>query len=227
MLERAVQLDDDLQEARLYLGYLLMDEGQYGKAVVTFRRLKRVTREQAVPLYRAQSYAFYRMGNKEDAQKSLDLARKYAESPDEVDSVAKMADILNWEGPQPVVLASGDYLADPDEAGAPRLKRDSTPDADSTPLRARETFPATVTITGTLENFECSGAKAKLKIAVGGELKSLAIIDPGEIVVTGVDAGEFEFTCGPQDSRQITVEYEPQEDAERETVGEIRVIHLE
>jgi uncharacterized protein HemY len=123
LLERAVQLDDDRQDARLYLGYLLMDEGQYGKAVVAFAGLKRVTREQAVRLYRARSYAYYRMGDKENAQKALDLARKYAVSPDEIDSVEKMADVLSWRGPEAVVLASETYTADPGETDAPRLER--------------------------------------------------------------------------------------------------------
>jgi hypothetical protein len=62
---------------------------------------------------------------------------------------------------------------------------------------------------------------------VGADFKLLAITDPGEIIVTGVDAGAFEFKCGPQDPRQITVEYEPQDDTERKTAGTVRVIHLE
>jgi tetratricopeptide (TPR) repeat protein len=227
LLERAVQLDDDLQETRLYLGYLLMDEGQYGKAVVAFAGLKRVTREQAVRLYRARSYAYYRMGNKENAQKFLDLARKYAESPDEIDSVEKMADVLSWQGPEAMALASGGYTADPGETGAPRLERAPATDADTTTFRTSRRDAATVTLTGILEKLECSGGTAKVKIAVGADLKALAISDPGEILVTGVDAGAFEFTCGPQNSRPLTIEYEPREDAAAGTIGEVRVIHLE
>jgi tetratricopeptide (TPR) repeat protein len=227
LLERAVQLDDDLQEARLYLGYLLMDEGQYGKAVVAFAGLKRVTREQAVRLYRARSYAYFRIGDKENAQKALDLARKYAESPDEIDSVEKMADVLSWRGPEAVVLASETYTADPGETDAPRLERAPATEADTTTFRTSARDAATVTVTGTLENLECSGGTAKVKIAVGADFKLLAITDPGEIIVTGVDAGAFEFKCGPQDPRQITVEYEPQDDTERKTAGTVRVIHLE
>jgi hypothetical protein len=54
-----------------------------------------------------------------------------------------------------------------------------------------------------------------------------AISDPAEVVVMGVDAGSFEFTCGPRASRRLTIKYKPKEDRELGTIGEVRTIHLE
>src|SRR3546814_5804078 len=50
-------------------------------------RLKKVTREQAVPLYRAQSYAHLRLGNTGQAAKAIEIAKKYAVSPSEIESI--------------------------------------------------------------------------------------------------------------------------------------------
>jgi tetratricopeptide (TPR) repeat protein len=227
LFERAVQLDPELQEARLYLGFLLMDEQQFGKALAIFARLKKVTREQAVPLYRAQSYAHLRLGNREQAEKALEIAKKYAESPSEVESVAKLESLVRWTGAQGQDL-TGEFATEPIE-GPPNVER-TAPRAsggETEPRRAEFNPSSTVTITGTIEMFECAGAKAQVKIASGGKVQAFAISDPAEVVVMGVDAGSFEFTCGPQASRRLTIEYEPREDAELGTIGEVRAIHLE
>lgn len=231
LFERAVQLDADFQEARLYLGYLLMDEQQFAKALAIFARLKNVTREQAVPLFRAQSYAHLRLENREQAEKALDLAKKYAQSPSEIESVAKLEQLVHWQAPQGQALAST-FKAEPLEA-PPSLGRTSTPspETEAEPgageRPAKVNLPATVRITGTLEVFECAGAKAKMKVAAGGRVQSFAITDPAEVIVLGVDAGSFEFSCGQQASRRLTIDYEPKEDAELGTIGEVRVILLE
>ena len=80
---------------------------------------------------------------------------------------------------------------------------------------------------GALRLLDRLSNKAKMKVAADGKVQSFAITDPGEVVVMGVDAGLFEFTCGPQASRHLTIEYEPIEDAEFGTIGEVRTIHLE
>lgn len=227
LFERAVQLDDELQEARLYLGFLLMDEQQFGKALAIFARLKKVTREQAVPLYRAQSYAHLRLGNRDQAERDLEIAKKYAASPSEIESVAKLESVVRWQGPQGQDLASA-FEAEPNEV-PPSVGRAAapSPETEAAPRPAKVNLPSTVTIAGTLEVFECTGAKAKMKVAAGGKVQSFAITDPAEVVVMGVDAGSFEFTCGPQASRRLTIEYEPKEDAELGTIGEVRIIQLE
>jgi tetratricopeptide (TPR) repeat protein len=225
LFERAVQLDPELQEARLYLGFLLMDEQQFGKALAIFARLKKVTREQAVPLYRAQSFAHLRLGNREQAEKALEIAKKYAESPSEVDSVAKLESLLSWTGAQGQDL-SGAFAAEPIE-GPPNVARTASPSPEAEERPAGVDPSSTLTLAGTLEVFECAGAKAKIKIAAEGKLQAFAISDPAEVVVMGVDAGSFEFTCGLQPSRRLTIEYEPKEDGELGTIGEVRAIHLE
>jgi Tfp pilus assembly protein PilF len=226
LFERAVQLDDEQQEARLYLGFLLMDEQQFGKALAVFARLKKVTREQAVPLYRAQSYAHLRLGNQEQAGKALEIAKKYAKSPGEIESLAKLESLVHWQGPAGQSLPTA-VEAEPHE-GPPDLRRAGTPSETEAGQRPADVnLPSTVTLSGTLEVFECAGAKAKMKVAAGGKVQAFAITDPGEVVIMGVDAGSFEFTCGPQGSRPLTIEYEPKEDTEFGTIGEVRTIHLE
>jgi tetratricopeptide (TPR) repeat protein len=227
LYEKAVQLDDERQEARLYLGFLVMDEQQFGKALAIFARLKKVTREQAVPLYRAQSYAHLRLGNREQAERALEIARKHAQSPSEIESVTKLETLVHWQGPQGQDAA---VTFDVEPAGGPpTLGRAAIPPPE-TEVAERSTESntrSTLTVTGTLEVFECVGAKAKMRVASEGKVQSFAITDPAEVVVMGVDAGAFEFTCGPQRSRRLTIEYEPKEDAEFGTIGEVRTIHLE
>jgi tetratricopeptide (TPR) repeat protein len=226
LFERAVQLDADLQDARLYLGYLLMDEQQFTKALITFARLKNVTREQAVPLFRAQCYAHLRLGNREQAEKALELAKKYAQSPGEIESVAKLEQVVHWQGPQGQE-ASVALELEPRE-GPPSLERaGSASETGAVPRTAKLNLPATVRTTGTLEVFECAGTKAKMKVSADGKVQSFAITEPSEVIVLGVDAGAFEFSCGKQASRRLTIDYEPKEDAELGTIGEVRVILLE
>ena len=226
LLEKAVQLDANLQETRLHLGFLVMDEQEYGKALAIFARLKNVTREQAVPLYRAQAYAHLRLGNPDQAQQALEIARKYARSPSEIASLDTMDELIRGRETQTQDFASAAFDSQPDE-GPPDLARAAASSGAAAELPAAVDPSSTLRISGTLEFFDCQGAKAKMNVKADGKIQSFAITDPGEVVVLGADAATFEFKCGPQSSRRLTIDYEPKEDAEFGTIGEVRIIYLE
>jgi tetratricopeptide (TPR) repeat protein len=227
LFERALQLDADLQDVRLYLGYLWMDEQEFTKALVTFGRLKNVKREQALPLFRAQCYAHWRLGNREQAEKALELAKKYAESPSEIESLAKLEQALQWQAKQGEAPAATLEL-EPEPADRPELTRADPPAAESgTAPRTKVYLPTTFRTAGTLEVFECAGTKAQMKLNVDGKIKAFAISEPSEVIILGTDAGSFEFTCGKQAPRRLTIDYDPKEDPATGTIGEVRTIVLE
>jgi hypothetical protein len=77
---------------------------------------------------------------------------------------------------------------------------------------------------GTLKQIDCMGGKIRMRIGVGAEAMSFALLDPGSI--TTKDHAAMEFTCGPQRPRRIRIEYEAKEGAMPGTVGVVRSIEF-
>jgi tetratricopeptide (TPR) repeat protein len=81
LLRKAVELKPDLVEAHYMLGFYASNAGRFGEAVVRFRRVKKLEKDQAFPYFRALAYAFYRLGQIEEARKNAESAVKFATEP--------------------------------------------------------------------------------------------------------------------------------------------------
>jgi hypothetical protein len=77
-------------------------------------------------------------------------------------------------------------------------------------------------IKGTIEQVDCLGKIASLRLrSAGGEVR-LKILDPAQVVVKGAGGGQFDFTCGPREPRDVVVHYDPKPDGELGAIGIVK-----
>jgi hypothetical protein len=86
--------------------------------------------------------------------------------------------------------------------------------------------PASPSIEGTLEQVDCLGQRARLRLRFAGRQVRLAILDPARVAVTGAGSGKVELNCGPQKPRQVTIVYDPKVDGELGTIGVVKTMEF-
>ena len=206
-LKRATEIDPDDREARLELGYAYVLADKHAEALAQFQLVKRVTEAQAFGFFHAMAYAYYRLDRKAEAKAAAATCRKYAKSTEEIERLDQLVDALNYVPHVPVVSEDRSRAGESDPP-PPKLRR-------------RE---ALAVAEGTLKQIDCMGGKIRMRIGVGADAMSFALLDPGSI--TTKDHAAMEFTCGPQRPRRIRIEYEAKEGAMPGTVGVIRSIEF-
>jgi hypothetical protein len=175
---------------------------QHAEALAQFLLVKRVTEEQAFAYFHAMAYAYYRLDRKADAKTAAATCRKYAKTPEEIERLDQLVDALSYVPHMPVL--TGDA---PDQP-PPKLQRHA----------------ALAVAEGTLKQFDCMDGKIRVRMSVGAEAMSFAILDPASITLK--DHAPMDFTCGPQSPRRIRIEYESKQDAMPGTIGLVRSIEF-
>jgi Flp pilus assembly protein TadD len=97
LLRKAVELKADLVEAHFMLAFYASNAGRFGEAVVHLRQVKKLEKDQAFPYYRALAYAYYRLGQIEDARKNAESAVKYATEPKDMELAKEFVAYLAQE----------------------------------------------------------------------------------------------------------------------------------
>jgi len=202
VLKRATELDPNDREARLELGYAYVVDDKHTEALAQLQLVKRVTPEQAFGYFHAMAYAYYRLDRKAEAKAAAAACRKYAKTPEEIERLDQLTEALNYVPHVPV------RQGDESDPLPPRLRR-------------RE---ALAVAEGTLKQIDCMDGKIRVRIGVGSEAMSFAILDPASVAIK--DHATMDFTCGPQSPRRISIEYEPKEGALPGTVGVVRAIEF-
>ncbi len=225
LLRKAVELDPEYYEARLHLGFQLMSESDYAGALAAFARLKRVEPEHAFAFFQAMAYAAYRTGDKEGARSSAKRAAELAHGPDEKSQVEQLLAALDQH--------PGERMRTMETAS--EQEPEPEPEKPQKALQQRETvvvpqLPRRVplsSVEGTLDQIDCLGTTARLRITAAGRQVRLLIDKPNAIDVRGAKAGSFTMTCGPQKTRStVRVEFEPKVNDQLGTTGLVRVIEM-
>lgn len=227
LLRRAVELDPGFTKARYYLGLRLLAERNYEEAVKHLSQVKRMDREEAYPLFQALAHAYHQLGNQAEAITAAERAKKFARNPDETAAAERMLEFLKQPPrPAPVVAQTQKPAEEAEKVHpAPRLVR--RPEAPRTPPTVKwPPQPAGSSIEGTLEQVDCLGKRARLRLRFAGRQVRLAILDPTRVMVTGAGSGKVEFNCGPQKPRQVTIVYDPKVDGELGTIGIVKTMEF-
>ena len=232
LLLAAVNLRPDYEEARSALGFALVDDGRYEDAVIQFARVKSIAPERASRVYQAVAYANLRLNRMDQAQKTIRLARKYAQGADELDAAERLSAWIQR-------VASGELSSQPrapgfdaEQDGPPRLTRQQPRPAGDprgnnvesplcegcAPISERSDVQK---VTGILRRVDCLSMTARFHVASGDETVKLYVDKPREITLKNAPPGEFELRCGMQEELRVTVEYMPRQDDQRETVGDV------
>jgi len=203
------------------LGFYASNAGLFGEAIVHLRQVKKLEKDQAFPYFRALAYAFYRLGQMEEARKNAESAVKFATEPKDLELAKEFQAYLAQE---PSKRAAKPPNLNPDER--PRLvRRDSTADtpASEPPAPLRE---ATIPVVGMLQQVDCLGKSARLRLQVDGKPMTLLIEDPTMVTVKSSSEGRHDFTCGPQKPTAVALEYLRRADPKSEIEGLVRSIEF-
>jgi tetratricopeptide (TPR) repeat protein len=211
LLQRAVDLKPDFDEAHQQLGYALLQARRYQQALSHFAQIRTAPREQLTRLYHATALAHLQLGQVDAARRAADTARKHAQTPEETAVADRLIAVLNRPAPAAVARSQPppeqpNLAPSPPEPAPPELRRD--PSAPRTAPAPAPPPPATVRVEGILERFECLGAVARLHVTAGGRRVVFAILDPKAVVVNRVETGGFEFSCGPQKPNRVIIEHD-------------------
>jgi tetratricopeptide (TPR) repeat protein len=222
LLRKATELKPDLVEAHYMLGFYASNAGRFGEAVVHLRQVKKLEKDQALPYFRTLAYALYKLGQPEEAKKNAESALKFATDPKDIERTKEFLAYLTQEPSKQAIPTPPDRNPD----GRPRLARhdaveDSPPSEPAAPVR-EATFP----VEGTLQQVDCLGKSARLRLRVGGKPMAFLIENPETVTVKSSSEGRHDFSCGPQKPVTVALEYLKRADAKLETEGLVRTIEF-
>ena len=221
LLRRAVELKPDLTEAHYMLGFYASNASRFGEAVVHLREVKKLEKDQAFPYFRALAYAYYRLGQMEDARKNAESAVKFAKEPKDSE-LAK--EFLAYLAQEPSKRAAKPPALNLDER--PRLARRDAPAETATPEPPAPLREMTFSVVGSLQQVDCLGKTARLRLQVDGKAIAFLIEDPMTVTVKGSSEGRHDFTCGAQKPATVALEYLKRADTKLETEGLVRSIEF-
>lgn len=215
--ERALALDPAMDDARYNLGLLHMNAGRYDAALSYLQGIRHLPSGRAFAYYTSLAHSQNELGLREDAVKSAAEARKHATTDEE----RTLADDLAWIARSEVVVQLS-----PDGPGILRrvpLRRALESEevnpfiAPGDRIERRE---------GTLTQVDCLEKEIRLTVSIGTGTLVLSIPDPGRVLVRKSGSGKFEFVCGPQEGRKVSVEYARGTNASSGITGILRGIEL-
>lgn len=213
-LGKAVELKPDYNAALRSLGFVLLDDKQYIPAIRTLMRIKNVkTKREAYDIYSGQAYAYYGIHRLEDARKAAELAKKFAESPTEIDAAERLIEAaairLEPERETAVIRRPPEGYDEDDPPPVVRRRASASVGENQPPSAVVEQPPPS--FTGKLREVECLHGEALMHIESQGARRVFRITDPTSVVVTGSPDGAANFVCGAQNpALSIRIEYEEQ-----------------
>ena len=194
-LERAVALKPDFDDARFKLALLEANASDYELALGQLQAMRRVAPSRAFVYWIACASAQDELGRHDEAKASAQKALAFATTPAERTQAAALAYVADTE-------LTVQFTRDP--SGNPQIVTTRVPRGTRHWNPFIEPGDHMRRAEGHLRSVQCDKDKVT-GVAVDttqGSLQ-LAIIDPLHILVSGAT----EFTCGPQPSSAVTVEY--------------------
>lgn len=99
VLEQALALRSDFADARFRLGMEAARQGQCGVVIEALTVMKTVGPDRAFPVFSAESFCYWRLGNPAEARRLAQMARQYAKSPEEVQRAQNLLDQIDRVNP--------------------------------------------------------------------------------------------------------------------------------
>ena len=196
-LRTAIRLNPNFAEAHLVLGTSLSAENRYRDAVPHLREAAAILPRQA-KIWHALTLAYHHLGETAAARRAAYRALQAATSEQEVEMAHAALRLVEAKPePQP---AARDPVRTP-EGWQPR-QGDSRVD-------------------GMLVRIDCLDEAARFWVRADRRTLSLYVRKPGEVLLGNLSSMTFEFRCGPQKPRAITVDYTVRADEKLGTDGDV------
>jgi tetratricopeptide (TPR) repeat protein len=195
VLERAVSLNPDFDDARYMLATVDESLGDPETAVDQFRQMRFVAPFRAFSYWTSLSNALNELGRNAEAFHAIERAAESATTPEQRKRAARMAYLAKTEF---TVQMATDSDGRPSMVGA-RKPIDSD---DWNPFV--EPGEEVRSLEAKLLNMECGGGGLRVRVAAGSDTIDLRIADPGRVRMRNAPA---QFVCGPQHNDPVTIDY--------------------
>jgi tetratricopeptide (TPR) repeat protein len=203
-LRTALRMNPELSEARLMLGYTLYKNRKYKEAYETLAEIRQVTPDRAPSFFLMKAFSAMEIGKKAEAKSAAEMAKKYSKSAVEISQADNLIEFID----RPVVSSE-------ERAAAPSVA------AQPVRLESRDAEDQPSVLRGVLQEVECLGKEARLRILSGNTSIALLIRNPNHVVLKNSDASTVEFKCGPQKNARVIVEFRPKDDSQFKTLGDV------
>jgi hypothetical protein len=220
LLLKAVELDPGFTKARLYLGLNLAGQQKFEEAIKHLTQIKRMNYDDGFVLFQTLADAYQRTGKQAEAVEAAERAKIFARNDDEKRSADRLLEYLKTPPrPAPVVVR----VPESKQAEEEKAEEAVQPAAPPVPrVVERPPQPTSSTIEGILEQVDCLGKRARLRLRFGGRQVRLVIQNPDMVEIRGVAGGKIDFACGVQPPRRVAILYDPKVDGELGTIGSVR-----
>jgi tetratricopeptide (TPR) repeat protein len=216
LLQKAVKLKPDFQEANYHLGFTLYRLGDYQGAHDALTRVKRITPEQAPQFFQALAHCDDRLGLPDLAKAAARQALDYARTPADSEAARQLMEYVSR-------LRGQEGTAQPATASLQALGKELP-----TTVRVLRLPQELYRAEGMLIQVDCLGEGARLWMMSGDKKLAFVIANrKGVIVERGGQQTEHEFTCGAQQPQKVLIQYEKKPDAGLVAEGAIRVLEFQ
>ncbi|MCU1292202.1 MAG: hypothetical protein JWP08_1052, partial [Bryobacterales bacterium] len=195
-LQQAVTIRQDFDDARYKLALLESNAGEYDAAVNQLQSMSAPRPERAYGYWTALANALSELGKRNEADAAAKQALRFAKTSDERARAAELSWVANTD-----LAVRFAKSAD----GKPQLVTTRVPHgaADFNPFVEADDHIQVAT--GRLREVQCSEGKLTgFLVESKAGILSLAVPDPLHVLMRN---GPSQFTCGPQTTGNVTVEY--------------------
>jgi Flp pilus assembly protein TadD len=220
-LRSALRLNPALAEAKLMLGYELYRMRDFKAAFDVLSTIRQITPDRAPQLFLMLAFSSVEIGNKAEARKAAEMAKKYAKSPEDIsqaERVIQFVDQKSGESEQDTapVQRRAEAVGRAGEAVRP-----APPSNPGVVGRLEPQIAGLRETRGILQEIECLGEKARVHILVDQKRMALLIRDPSTVRLRNSDETTVDMQCGPQQSTSVIVGFVPKEDAKFASTGDV------
>jgi catechol 2,3-dioxygenase-like lactoylglutathione lyase family enzyme len=197
-LEQAIAIRPDFDEAHFRLGLIDKNTSRGAEAVAHFRAMRPPAPERAWSYYTSLSDALLDLTHRSEAREAALEALRYAATDQERLRARTLVYLAETE-------TSVEIAATPDGRRVFRTVRVPVNAPPRNPFIEAE--DNALSVAATLDRIDCAGDTISLIVTGRNGTLSLAVPDPTRVQIRNAGGVKFEFTCGPQHSRPVLVEY--------------------
>ena len=194
-LERAVQLKSDFDDARYQLALMEKNAGHYDAAIAHLRAMRTVAPSRAFNYWTAMADALLQLDRRDEARAASKKAMEHATTAVERARATQL---------EYFAVTDLDVQFTVGKNGRAELSTTRVPHATADWNPFIEPGDKIRHVDGALREIECSGAVTRFVVDTSEGPVTLAIPDPGHVQMRNAPA---EFTCGPQKSTKVSVDY--------------------
>jgi tetratricopeptide (TPR) repeat protein len=218
-LRSAIRINPRLTEARLMLGYELYRGRRFQETYDVLAQVTQVTPDRAPQLFLMKAFSAIEIGKKPEAKTAAELAKKYAKTVDDIREADRLLEYIDHQTPErPKTVRTA--RAEPPQS---EVEQEAiTPKPPAVDRDARPASPEGLSqVRGVLQEIDCLGKEARIKILAGDTRVSLLIRNPDRVLIRNSDDSTVNMTCGPQNGTRVIIGFQPNDDPNFKTSGDI------